>query len=77
MVRERSAREADRVRRSSQVARDEGDVGRLDGDVRPGSEGETEICLRERRRVVDPVADHRDDLALVLQAPTSATLSAG
>ena len=40
---------------------------RLDRDVRARSDCEPEIRLREGGRVVDPVADHRDDLAGLLQ----------
>ena len=53
---------------AQQVARDERDVGGLDRDVGAGADGEAEVGLRERGRVVDAVADHRDDAALVLQA---------
>ncbi len=61
IVRERAPREADRVGGGAQVAGHERQVGRLDRDVGAGADREAEICLRERRRVVDAVADHRDD----------------
>ena len=62
-------REPDRVDGRPQVARDEREVGRLDRHVRARADREPEVGLRERRRVVDAVADHRDDLTGVLQAP--------
>ena len=40
---------------------------RLDRDIRPGPDRETEVGLCERGRVVDAVADHRHDLARVLE----------
>jgi hypothetical protein len=44
----------------------------------PAAHRDAEIGLGERRGVVDPVADHRDDPALGLQlGSTTATLSAG
>ena len=39
----------------------------LDRDVGAGADREAEVGLRERGRVVDAVADHRDDAALGLQ----------
>ena len=69
IVRERPPGEPDRVDGRAQVAGDEREVGGLDRDVRAGAEREPEVGLGERRRVVDAVADHRDDLALGLQAP--------
>ena len=66
---ERAAREPDRVGGRAQVAGDEREVGRLDRDVRAGADREAEVGLRERGRVVDAVADHRDDLAGVLEPP--------
>src|SRR4051794_30309249 len=59
--RERPAREADRVARRAEVTANERQVARLDRDVCARAEREPEIGLRERRRVVDAVADHRDD----------------
>src|SRR3954467_15077238 len=50
--RERPPREADRIADCAQVAADEGQVTRLDCDVRARAECEPEIRLRERRRVV-------------------------
>ena len=46
----------------------ERDVRRLDRDVRPGADRDPEVRLGERRRVVDPVADHRDRSAAGLEA---------
>ena len=48
--------------------RDQGQVGGLDRDVGAGSHRQPEIGLGERGGVVDPVADHRHDLALALQS---------
>ena len=64
---QRSPRKADRVDGGAQVARHERQVGGLDGDVGAGADREAEVGLRERRRVVDAVADHRDRVALRLQ----------
>ena len=33
----------------------------LDGDLGAGADGDADVGLRERGRVVDAVADHRDD----------------
>jgi hypothetical protein len=43
------------------AATQERDVGGRDGDVRAARDGDTDVCSRERGRVVDSVADHRDD----------------
>ena len=51
-----------------ELARDERDVRRLDGDVGAGADREADVRLGQRRRVVDAVADHPDELALVLEA---------
>ena len=48
---------------------------RLEGHVRAGSERESEIGLGQRGRVVHTVADDRDDLALLLEAPHLGRLS--
>ena len=42
-------------------------VGGLDGDVGAGADRDADIGLRERGRVVDAVADHRDDVTPRLQ----------
>ena len=52
----------------ARVAADERDVGRLDRDVGAGADGDAQVGLGERRRVVDAVADHRDPAALGLEA---------
>ena len=54
--------------------RDERQVGGLDRDVGAGADREPEVGLRERGRVVDAVADHRDDAAL---APAGARTTVG
>ena len=63
---------------SAQVAGDEREVGGLDRDVGAGPDRHPEVGLGERRRVVDAVADHRDDAALApAGARTTAAFSAG
>ena len=42
------------------VATDQRDVGRLDGDVGTAADGEADVGGGQRRRVVDAVADHAD-----------------
>ena len=74
---ERPPREPDRVGRGAQVAGDERQVGRLDRDVGAGADREPEVGLRERRRVVDAVADHRHDLARLLEPLDLGDLVAG
>ena len=48
------------------IALHQNHVGALDSDVGAGADGEADIRLRERRRVVDAVANHADLLALHL-----------
>ena len=67
--RERAAGEPDRVDGGAQVAGHERQVARLDRDVGARADRDAEVGLGERRRVVDAVADHRDDLA---RAPAGA-----
>jgi hypothetical protein len=50
----------------ARLARDQGDVRRRDGHVRPRADGDPHIRLGQRRGVVDAVADHPDQLPLVL-----------
>ena len=59
MTRDRRPRQRDRRRHQPRVAADERDVGRLDGHVRAGADGDADVGLGERRGVVDAVADHR------------------
>ena len=61
MVAQGPAGEADGVGGGPQVAGHEREVGGLDRHVGPGPDRQAEIRLGERRRVVDAVADHRDD----------------
>jgi hypothetical protein len=49
------------------VATHKHDVSRLDGNVRPRTDGDADIGRHECRRVVDAVAHHRDALTLGLQ----------
>ena len=53
---------------AAQVALDQRDAGALHRDVGAGAHRDADIGLRQRRRVVDAVAGHRDDAALALQA---------
>ena len=50
-----------------QIALDERDGRALHGDVGAGAHGDADLGLRERRRIVDAVAGHRDKAALVLK----------
>ena len=52
---------------AAQVAAHQRDVRRLDGDVGPRADRDADVGLRERRRVVDAVAHHRDDASRRLQ----------
>ena len=52
---------------AGEAAADQRHVGGLDGDVGARADRDADVRLRERRRVVDAVADHRDDLAARLQ----------
>ena len=61
-------REPHGVRRRTQVAADQRQVGRGHRRVGAGPERDAEVGPGQRRGVVDPVADHRDDPALLLQA---------
>ena len=45
---------------AAQVAGHQHHVGALDGDVGAGADGDADIGLRERRRIVDAVADEGD-----------------
>ena len=58
----RPARQRDRRGDAAQVAAHQRDVAGLDRDVGAGADRDADVGLRERRRVVDAVADHRDDL---------------
>ena len=68
IVAERPAGEPDRVDGRAQVSRDESEVGRLDRDIGAGADRDPEVGPSEGGRIVDPVADHRDDPAVALQA---------
>ncbi len=50
-----------------QAALDQRDIRSFDGHIRAGADRQTHIGLRQRRSVVDAVADHRDLLAFGLQ----------
>ena len=71
------AGEPDGVGGGPQVAADQGEVGGLDGDVGAGAHGQAEVGLGERGGVVDAVADHGDDGALVLEALDDVDLVGG
>ena len=59
----------DRLRHAAQVAAHQRDVGGLHRHIGARADRDAHIGLRQRRRVVDAVADHRHDLAL---APAAA-----
>ena len=73
----RAARQRDRIGHGAEVGTHERDIARLDRDVRPRADRDADVGLRERRRVVDPVADHRDDMALALPTRDLARLLLG
>ena len=64
----------ERVDDAAEVPGDERHVGGLDRDVGAGADRDADVGLRERRGVVDPVADHRHQPSLLLQAPDLAGL---
>ena len=59
MVRNVARDEPDRVRDAPQVVAEQDQVGGGHRDIGAGPEGKPEVRRRERRRVVDAVADHR------------------
>ena len=66
-VPEHRFRQADRADGVEEVALHEHGVRALDRNVRAGADGDAKIRLRERRRVVDAVADHGDAMAVCLE----------
>jgi hypothetical protein len=50
-----------------EVALDQGDGGAFDSDFGAGTHGDADIGRRQRRRVVDAVAGHRDNPAGLAQ----------
>ena len=63
----RRAAEPPGPRDAAQVALHERDARALHRDVGAGAHRDPDVGLRQRRRVVDPVARHRDDAALGLE----------
>src|SRR5206468_3949250 len=57
-LRERRARQQDRIDDRVQVVADQRDIRGLDGDVRARADRKAHICRRQRRRIVDAVAHH-------------------
>ena len=57
-----------RAHDAAQVALDERDAGALHRDVGAGAHRDADVRLRQRRRVVDAVARHRDEPPFALQA---------
>ena len=51
-----------------EIAPDERDGGALDRDARAGAHRDTDVGLRQRRRIVDAVARHRDLVPLSLKS---------
>ena len=65
----------DRLRDRAPVVPHQGHVRRLDRGIRAGgAHRDADVRLRERRRIVDAVADHRDDVPGPLQALDDADL---
>ena len=64
---DRAPGESDGRDDAAQVAADQGDVGCGDGDVGAGADGDAEVGLGQGGCVVDAVAGHRDDVALLLE----------
>ncbi len=61
-------REPDCPGYAAQVAADQGDRRGCHGDIRAGADGHAHVRLGQGRGVVDPIADHRDDLLAGLEA---------
>jgi hypothetical protein len=76
MLRSVALRQRERVHHAAQVARHQHDVGRLDGDVGAGADGDADVGLGQRRRVVDAVADEGDPRA-AWRRSTASTLPPG
>ena len=55
------------VGHAPKASADEGDVGGLDRDVGAGADGDADVGLGQRRRVVDAVADHGHGFAALLE----------
>src|SRR5579871_692178 len=55
------------TRDAAQIAAQQSDSCGFDRDIRAVGHGDADICLRKRRSVVDTVASHCDDVALLLQ----------
>ena len=66
---DRLARQGDRRHDAAQVGADQRDVGGSHGHVGARADGDAQVGLSQRRRIVDAVAHHRHDLALGLQLP--------
>ena len=49
-----------RRRRRAEVARHQNDIGRLDGDIRAAADRKTDIGFRQRRRIIDAIANEGD-----------------
>ena len=54
------AGQADDREHVARVAAHQHDVGRLDGHIRPGADGDAEVGFDQRGGIVDAVADHGD-----------------
>jgi len=55
-----AARDTQRLHELEQIVSEQHDVSRLSRDLRPRPHRDSDLRLRERRCVVDAVADHRD-----------------
>ena len=57
-----------RIGGGEEIGAEQRDGGGFGGDVRAGGHGEADVGLSEGGGVVDPVADHGDDMAFLLQS---------
>src|SRR6185436_5422070 len=69
--------QGDRGDDAAQVAADEGDVGGGDRDVSAGADGDADVGCGQGGGVVDAVAGHRHDVALLLQLADLRSLLGG
>lgn len=60
---------------AAQVAAHQGDIGRRHGDIRSSPDSDAEISPGQRRRIVDPISNHGNDLAVCLETGNQVRLS--
>ncbi len=66
-VADRSAAQLSRSYNSAQVALDQHDSGAFDGDIRSGAHSDANMRRGQGRGVVDPIAGHGHDAALLAE----------